>query len=198
LAHRILMEGTVTALRRLSALVVALLIGVVGSLATAGAASAAGSAPPPTPVSTVGPVTGNHVRYCVKNYEPNSTVTVTNQANGATVEIHTNSKGAGCAEVPVKRACGHSVTQTIVATGRDQNGNPASSQATVTAPPDKNLCRSVAAGGGQQGGGQSNQGGSLAFTGADIIGMILAALVLIALGTVAVVSARRRRREAAV
>lgn len=152
----------------------------------------AGSATPGVPTSTVGVMGEGVVRYCVKNYAPDSTVTVTNKLTGKTVTIHTNGKGAGCAEVPIKRGC-RAITQTIVASGTDANGDPATSSAVVTAPATPSLC---SAAGTKH---HSSSSGSLAFTGAaGITIMVIIGLLLIGLGTFAVVLGRRRRSAATV
>jgi hypothetical protein len=142
----------------------------------------AGSATPGVPSASIG-VLGKHVvRFCVSHYKPNSTVTVVNRTTGSTVTIHTNAKGAGCAEVPIKRAC-HAVTQTIVATGTGADGTPATTRATVTAPATSSLCRAGA-----------SSGGVLPFTGSDfILPAIAIAMILIVGGTGAVTVGRRRR-----
>lgn len=177
-----------------------MLAGVAGMVALAPAASAAprpvmaGSATPGVPTSTVG-VEGEHfVRYCVKNYAPNSTVIVTNEATGATRTIHTNQKGSGCAKVPIKSSC-RATRQVIIAVGTDADGNPASSRAVVTSPPNRSLCSAGAAKGQSSGSGSGSSpaSGSLAFTGASgILFMVLLGIVLIMLGTSAVAAARRR------
>lgn len=150
----------------------------------------AGSATPAVPTSTVGVMGEQGVRYCVRNYAPNSTVTVTNQLTGATTTIHTNAAGKGCAEVPIKRGC-RAITQTIVATGTAPDGSAISSQATVTAPPSPRLCAAAGHKGGSQPGSQS---GSLAFTGSSIIiPAILLGIVLIMVGSAVVTAARRKR-----
>jgi hypothetical protein len=118
------------------------MLGAAGSLlgvSTADASvrvPAAGSGTPPVPTSSITPdANPGTVTYCVDNYAFNSTVAVVNNANGATGTIHTNSSGHGCTNMPVKTDCTQSVSNTIVATGTDQAGQPASSQATYVAPP---------------------------------------------------------------
>ncbi len=128
-----------------------LLVAVLGTLASllgisgAGAAATlptAGSATPPVPTSTITPdPQPGTVTYCVDNYAPNSTVQVVNNANGETGTIHTNGNGHGCTHMPIKTGC-NSVSNTIVATGTDQDGKAASSQATYNAPPDSSKCAS--------------------------------------------------------
>lgn len=183
----------------LGAVALTLFAGLAGLVVLAPASSAAtrpvmdGSATPGVPTSTVGVEGENFVRYCVENYAPNSTVTVTNESTGATRTIHTNHKGAGCTKVPVKRSC-RATRQVIVATGTDANGDPATSQAVVTSPPDPRLC-SAAAKHGSSGHGSSghSSSASLAFTGAaGILFMVLLGVVLIIIGTAAVGTARRR------
>jgi hypothetical protein len=278
---------------------------LAGQAAVAGPHLGATSATPPVPTSTIKAVHQTSVTYCVENYAFNSTVHVVNQHNGATGTITTDSKGSGCTDIAIDRACDQTVSQTIVATGTDQAGKPASSQATENAPPDPSLCHSpspspspssrgnscdhahlsqsvvvqgqsvratgcgfiageqvdfyvhsaatyvgsatandqgvasltftvsdtitpghhtveligqqsgqvdtaplevksagqVRSGGGTvplghgsgSGSGSGSGGGSLAFTGADILAMVLIGLVAIGLGTLAVVTARRRR-----
>jgi hypothetical protein len=182
--------------------VLSLLVAVMAALGATSAGAAtrpvqAGSATPGVPTSTVG-VLGEHgVRYCVKNYAPNTDVTVVNQKTGQTVTIHTNSSGAGCAEVPIERAC-RAVRQVLVASGTDALGNPASSQSVVTAPATPSLC---AASGTKKttASGHGSSSGSLAFTGAAGIAlMIVVGLLLIGFGTAAVVVGRRRRSAATV
>jgi hypothetical protein len=124
--------------------------------------------------------------FCVKNFKPNSTVTVVNQLTGATVKIQTDSKGAGCADVPLKRAC-QAVTQKIVATGVDASGKPATVSALVRAPASPSLCS------GRQ--VSSSSGGTLPFTGANIATMVAVGLVLLGTGSVVVMSVRRRRHS---
>jgi hypothetical protein len=76
------------------------------------------------------------------------------------------------------------------------SGNVATAAFTVT---DSTACHGAnSAGGGSvvpvssNGGGSGGGGGSLAFTGTDIAAMVVAALVLLALGTV-LITVRRRR-----
>jgi hypothetical protein len=172
--------------RAFSTLLLATLLGVAGSMLAAGAATAAprpvtaGSTPPGVPSGSVGVLGEHFVRFCVKNFKPNSPVKVVNETSGATVTIHTNSKGSGCVEVPLVRAC-KAVTQTIVATGTGADGTPATVKETVTAPATPSLC-------------SSTSGGTLPFTGSSIIipGIIIG-LVLIVVGTGTVVVVRRRR-----
>jgi hypothetical protein len=117
------------------------LIGVAG--ASASTRLPADSATPPVPTSSVSPDNNpNTVTYCVDNYAPNSTVSVTNNANGATGTIHTDSSGHGCTHMPIKTDCTQNVSNTIVASGTDQAGKPASSQATYVAPPNSKDCAS--------------------------------------------------------
>jgi hypothetical protein len=160
-----------------------LLAGSVGFL-TAAPARAAGSAPVPGAGGTVGVLGEHFVRYCVKHFKPNSNVTVTNETTGATVTIHTNSKGAGCTEVPIKRAC-KAMTERITATGIGLDGNPATVHSTITVPATKSLCQ-----------GNSSSGGTLPFTGSNFIipGLIIG-IALVVVG-VALNSVRRRRDTA--
>jgi hypothetical protein len=184
------METSVTASRRVvSTLLMALLLATAGSVLTAGAARAAvhpitaGSAPNPgTPVGSVGVLGEHFVKFCVKNFKPNSTVKVVNETTGATVTLHTNSKGKGCTQVPIKRGC-KAITQKIVATGTGADGKPATVTQTVTAPPTPSLC-------------ESTSGGTLPFTGSDfILPALIVGMVLIGVGT-AMTIVRRRRDEA--
>lgn len=183
---------TASVRRALGMLFVAVLLGAAGSLLSTGVAAAgphvvmAGSAPTGhNPQGAVG-ILGKNYRFCVKHFEPNSTVTVTNKLTGATVEIHTDANGAGCATVPVKRAC-KAVTQSFVATGTGADGNPASVTQTITVPPITSLCS-----------GSTNSAGTLPFTGSNIIipGVIIG-VVLIGAGTAMTVVRRRREGSAA-
>lgn len=197
-------DKVVATIRRvLGALLLTTLLGVAGSTLGAAAVSAttrmpaAGSATPGVPTSTTGVMGEHFVRYCVKNYAPDSTVTVTNERTGATVTIHTNGNGAGCAEVPIKRGC-RAVRQVIVASGIDANGKPASSRAVVVAPPTPSLCQAAAQHNHGSGAGSGTGSGSLAFTGATGIMMMLAiGIVLIIVGSAALAAARRRRAHGA-
>jgi hypothetical protein len=112
-----------------------------GAADVAFAAGGGTSATPPVPTSKITGPPGATVTYCVSNYAPNSDVTVTNKLTGDTRTIHTDSTGAGCTQIPVRRACKGTTTQTIVATGIDQAGKPASSQVVYNAPPDPKLCK---------------------------------------------------------
>jgi hypothetical protein len=172
-------------------LFVVALLGAAASMLSAGVATAgphvvmAGSAPNGhNPKGAVG-VLGENYQFCVKHFEPHSTVTVTNKLTGKSVEIHTNANGAGCATVPVKRAC-KAVTQTLVATGTGADGKPATITQTFTVPATASLCS-----------GTTSSGGTLPFTGSSIIipGIIIG-VVLIGAGT-AMTVVRRRRDEAA-
>lgn len=140
----------------------------VSSAAASAAVPAAGSGTPPVPSSTVSATSNPRVvEYCVQNYAPNSTVTVTNNTNGATGSIHTDGTGSGCTTMPVETNCSHNVSNTFVATGTDQAGRQASSRATYVAPPDSSQCagspsptpsRTTRSGhGGVGGGGGGNQ-----------------------------------------
>jgi hypothetical protein len=128
--------------RALRVLLLVAMVGAAGSLfgaAAAGAsmrAPAAGSGTPPVPSSTITPdAQPGTVTYCVDNYAGNSTVAVVNNANGATGTIQTDGSGHGCTHIPVKTDCTQTVSNTIVATGRDQANQAATSQATYNAPP---------------------------------------------------------------
>jgi hypothetical protein len=176
---------TATPRRAFSTLLLATLLAAAGSMLSVGAASAAprpitaGSATPGAPGGTV-QVLGEHfIRDCVKNFKPHSTVTVVNESNGATVKIHTDGKGNGCASLPLKHAC-QALTQQLVATGIGSDGKPATVRQTMTAPATKSLCR-------------TSSGGTLPFTGSNIIvpGVIIG-VVLIVVG--AAMSVVRRRR----
>lgn len=177
----------------MSTLFIAVLLGVAGSMLSTGVAAAgphavmAGSAPHGhNPQGAVG-VLGENYRFCVKHFAPNSTVTVTNELTGKAVAIHTNANGAGCVTVPVKRAC-TAVTQTFKAVGTAADGTPATVTQTVTVAPTHSLCAGSR--------GTHSSGGTLPFTGSDIIipGIIIG-VVLIAAGT-AMTLVRRRRHEA--
>lgn len=189
------MASTLNKRGRIFLVVFSLLAAVMTAFGAASAGAAvrpvqAGSATPGVPTSTVGVMGEKVVRYCVKNYQPDSTVTVTNELTGQSVKIHTNRTGAGCAEVPLKRGC-RATKQTIVASGIGDNGKPATSSAVVTAPATPSLCSAA--------GTKHTSSGSLAFTGATgIMLMVLIGLVLVALGTAAVVIGRRRRSAATV
>jgi hypothetical protein len=162
-------------------LLLALLVAMTGAAALASG----------VPTSTTGVLGEHFVRYCVKNYAPNSTVTVTNELTGATVTIHTNRAGSGCAEVPIKRGC-RAITQRIVASGVGANGVAQTSSATVTAPPTRSLCSAS----GSKSGSNS---GSLAFTGSGIIiPALLIGIVLIMIGSATVTATRRKKHSAGV
>jgi hypothetical protein len=108
-------------------------------------------------------------------------VHVTNQTTGQSTTIHSNFKGSGCSQLPVKQAC-QATTQTIVETGTGPNGKPATVTQTVTSPATSSLCVSSA-------------GSTLPFTGSNIIiPATIIGLVLIGLGT-AMTIVRRRRAE---
>jgi hypothetical protein len=171
---------TATSKRAFSTLLIAALLAFTASLFTATAANAGGSAPHQGASGSVGVLGEHFVKYCVKHFKPNSNVTVTNETTGATVTIHTDSQGAGCAEVPIKREC-KANTEQIVATGTGADGNPATVRSTITVPATPSLC-------------SSNQGGTLPFTGSNIIipGAIIG-LVLIIAGTAMTVVRRRRQ-----
>ena len=315
------MRATVRGVLR-GLLLVAMLCGLGATLgmstATASTVPAATSATPGVPTTTIKSVKGDTATVCVKNYGPGTTVTLLNQANGATGTIVTDAKGAGCTTIHLTRSCTQTLHETIVASGVDAKGVPASSSAIADVPPGGSGCStasptpsptdncteddqaklsiyivpqgaivrgyacgflpgetvdlfvfstphfvgtttaaadgsarkqvaipnclapgqhtfefagetsnhiataqfnvtksdacktSVAAGGGGLGGAGgggvgptsvSNQGGGptggLAFTGADILAMIIAALVLLAIGIVTVASVRRRRTASA-
>lgn len=131
-------------------------------------------------------VLGEHFDgFCVRNFAPDSTVKVVNELTGATATIHTNAKGHGCAQVPIKRGC-HAVTQRLVATGTGMDGKPARVSAVVTAPATASLCASRTS---------SNSGGTLPFTGANIAVLVVAGLLLIGAGTAVTVTVRRRQQS---
>jgi hypothetical protein len=115
---------------------------------------------------------------------------------------------------PAAAQCG---SNTYVVSGTDQAGNPSSASGTFTI-----LCASSGSStqGESSGGGTSgltsgnasgpdvlatqaarspatsgSGGGALAFTGAEIAGLVLLALILLAVGTSLVMAARRRRSE---
>jgi len=179
--------------RVLSVTVIAVLLGLTGIVTGADLAGAttrpiaAGSSPGNPPGGGVKVLGEKFDGFCVKNFEPNSTVTVTNQLTGATATIHTDATGAGCANIALKRGC-NAITQKLVATGTGNDGKPATVSAIVTAPATPSLCRSVAASGGTV-----PSGGSLAFTGANIAIMVAIALILIGAGTAIMITVRRRR-----
>ena len=100
----------------------------------------ASSETPGVPSSSVKSVSGGTATYCVSNYKPNSVVSVVNQANGKTGSIQTDAKGSGCTNVQVDRSCTQTYHETIVASGQDAKGNPASSQAIADVPPDPSVC----------------------------------------------------------
>jgi hypothetical protein len=166
-----------------------MLVGVAGFTLSPAASAvtrpvAAGSSPGQPPGGGTKVLGVKFDGFCVKNFKPFSTVKVTNQLTGQTVYIHTDAKGAGCANVPIKRAC-HAVSQRIVATGIGQDGKPATVSAMVRAPATPSLCGGTKTG--------SHSGGTLPFTGADIATMVAVGLVLIGVGTTAVIAVRRRR-----
>jgi hypothetical protein len=170
--------------------VVAVLLSLTG-LATgadlAGATTrplAAGSSPGNPPSGGTKVLGEKFDGFCVKNFQPNSTVTVVNQLTGATVKIHTNAKGAGCADVPLKRGC-NAVTQKLVATGIGNDGKPATVSALVRAPASPSLCASTST---------SSSGGTLPFTGANIAILVAIGLILLGSGTAVVTTVRRRRQ----
>ncbi len=186
---------------------IALLASLIATGGMAGLQVASASTRPVLSGSSPGQPPGGGVKavgekfdgFCVKNFAPNSTVKVTNTLTGQSVFIHTDANGNGCADVPLKRACG-AVTQRIVATGTGNDGKPATVSATVTAPATPSLCaaRETSPGGGTLGTttsrSSSNSGGVLPFTGADIAEMVAIALVLIGVGTATVMTVRRRRQ----
>jgi hypothetical protein len=109
--------------------------------------------------------------------------------------------------VPVCLAAGNHTLELVGET----SGNVASAPFSVSV---AHACAAAAGGGGQggatgatgAGGGQGgisasgggttgSNSGSLAFTGADILAMVLAALVLLVVGSIAVVAVRRRRTD---
>jgi hypothetical protein len=104
------------------------------------AASHATSATPGVPTSTIKSTGATSVEYCVSNYAPNSTVTVVNELTGARGTIHTGPRGSGCTRIGIERACNETISQTIVATGSDAKGNPATSSATDNAPARRARC----------------------------------------------------------
>jgi hypothetical protein len=162
--------------------------GIVTGADLAGATArpiAAGSSPGNPPGGGTKVLGEKFDGFCVKNFKPNSTVTVVNQLTGSSVQIHTNAKGAGCADVPLKRAC-NAVSQKIVATGVDSNGKSATVSAMVRAPATPSLCAGVTT--------SASSGGTLPFTGANIAIMIAIALVLLGSGTAIVMTVRRRRQ----
>jgi hypothetical protein len=177
---------TATLRRAFGTLLLATLLGVAGSMLTVGAASAAprlvmsGSATPPGhPGGSVGVLGEHFVRFCVKNFKAGTPVKVVNQTTGESVTIHAGSSGKGCAQVPIKRAC-QALTQTIVATGTGADGKPTTVKQTVTAPATSGLC-------------QSSSGGTLPFTGSDlIIPGVIVGLALIGVGGGMTVVRRRR------
>ncbi|HWA65686.1 MAG TPA: hypothetical protein VG899_04880 [Mycobacteriales bacterium] len=107
------------------------------------AAASDTSATPGVPTSTIEATSAGSVTYCVSNYAPNSDVVVVNRLTGVSKTIHTDATGAGCTTIPVSSACRSTVSQTIVATGTDATGKPATSQVTYSAPPDPTKCHSA-------------------------------------------------------
>jgi len=172
---------TATYKRGFSTALVAVLFAFTAALFAAGPAQAGTSAPQPGPTGTVGVLGQHFVKYCVKHFKPHSTVTVTNVTTGATVTIHTNGNGAGCTQVPIKRAC-KPLTEKIVATGIGADGKPATVHSTVNVPATKSLCN-------------SSSGGTLPFTGSEIIitGVILGVVLIV--GGAALTVVRRRRED---
>jgi hypothetical protein len=178
--------------RLLSMALLASLIASLGGLA--GLDVAAASARPVAAGSSPGQPPGGGVKvlgekfdgFCVQNFKPHSTVKVTNTLTGKSVFIHTDAKGDGCADVPLKRAC-NAVTQRIVATGIGNDGKPARVSAIVRSPAVPSLCASTSR-------SVASSGGTLPFTGADIALMVAIALVLIGAGTATVLAVRRRRQ----
>jgi hypothetical protein len=183
------MEPTMTAtVRRVfSTVLLATLLGVAGSMLGMSAASAGngGDSGSETPITGPGGGTitlpGHGARVCAKGFKPGSTVHVVNQTTGQSTTIHSNFKGRGCNQLPVKPAC-QATTQTIVETGTGANGKPATVTQTVTSPARSSLCVSSA-------------GSTLPFTGSSIIisGTIIG-LVLLGLG-IAMTIVRRHRAE---
>lgn len=181
--------------RVLGVAVIAVLLGTTGivtGIDQAGAITrpiAAGSSPGNPPSGGTKVLGAKFDGFCVKNFKPNSTVTVVNQLTGTSVKIQTNAKGAGCANVPLKRAC-NAVTQKLVATGVGANGKPATVSAIVRAPATASLCS-----GRQISTSPGNSGGTLPFTGANIAIMVAIGLILIGIGSAVVMSVRRRRHN---
>lgn len=177
---------------------VAMLVAVLGASAGLDVASAAtrpvtaGSSPGNPPGGGT-KVLGEHFDgFCVTNFAPNSTVKVVNQLTGASTVIHTNAKGSGCANVPLKRACA-AVPQRIVATGIGNDGKPATVSATVRAPATASLCAASSLSKPSS----SSSGGTLPFTGSDILIPLIIGLVLIAVGATTVRIRRRRNASLA-
>jgi hypothetical protein len=131
--------------------------------------------PPKKPTSSV-PATEvrgvKSTRYCVDNYEPNSTVTITNDDTDSKT-TKTDSNGHACVVIKLHAGC-----NTIVAHGFDQAGDPATSSATVCVL------------------GEKQTRGGLAFTGSNLIVPAAALGAGLAVAGIALtVSSRRRRRR---
>jgi hypothetical protein len=148
---------------------------------------AAGSSPGQPPGGGTKTLGEKFDGFCVQNFKPFSTVKVTNELTGKTVFIHTNAKGNGCADVPIKRACS-AVSQRILATGTGNDGKPAQVSAMIRAPATPSLCASRTT---------KSSGGTLPFTGANIAILVAIALLLIGAGTATVITVRRRHNSAA-
>jgi hypothetical protein len=130
-----------------SVLRVLLLIAMLGGLGAVGVAGAdaatrpgATSAVPGVPTVTIQSINDTTATVCVANFQPNSTVVLANQHNGATATIHTDAQGAGCTNIVIDRSCSATINQAIVASGVDAAGKPATAQAIAAAPPGGATC----------------------------------------------------------
>ncbi|HEX3707236.1 MAG TPA: hypothetical protein VHV76_11455 [Mycobacteriales bacterium] len=137
------MRATVRSVLRVLLLVA--MLGGLGSAVGLSSAAAAGrlattSATPGVPTSTIKAINGDTATYCVDNYAPNSTVTIVNKSNNAVGTIHTDGTGSGCTTIHLNQACSQTLHETIVATGADAKGKPATSQAIADVPADPSLC----------------------------------------------------------
>src|SRR3954453_4585562 len=133
-------------------------------------------------------------------------VTVVWKSPNATAKpIHDSAAGPGIGTAqlsgrlgPVQtiayRAPSGPVCHTLTNTGPDASGSSASTEAQVCVEPANDTTGSSSGGGHvSSGAGRTNEHGQLPFTGAEIAGMVIAALAAIGVGTAAVVAARRRR-----
>jgi hypothetical protein len=163
------------------------LVAVV-TLVAAGPALADGSYPPkPPPTSSSGGTHFDHPgkdRYCVDGFAPGSTVEVhQGGVHGPVVAtIVTDRSGHGCTTIPVKEGC-HLYT----ATGTAPDGTAAHSSVRICVQPQ------VAANSGER----HPLGSTLPFTGAQLAGLIVLGVGLLAVGVAALIGGRRRRAPAA-
>ena len=153
------------------------LVGVCG----AGMAAAQPTSPLVSGKSATPPsVRGEHfTRYCVSNYQPNSTVTVDNTSTGVSRTITTNVQGKGCTSVPVTP--GH--CDAISAHGANASGSATTHSSSTVCVEALAVSRS--------------SGSTLPFTGSnDVIPMTVLGGVLVLFGGGLVLLARRRRSGA--